>query len=734
MVSTRSRSVLASANTNESSSVTQQLPTINETSKPTRTSSVKSKNSNNTSKQHSSANPQQQASRRRPSSEQRIGQNKKLEEIAPTETNKLIESPEKTSPARNNGSSAKEIAPTQINKLIQSSKERASTANNGSSAKKIAPTQMNKHIESSTKTATATKKAFESSKERTPTANNGSSANEIAPTQMNKHIKSSTKTATAKKKPFKVTTSTADRLISKLHEKLDYKSDFHWESFGIEAGVCFNSVPSNVAFFNGSILNDIPPPQNCRSEIISISSSNSVTSTSSDSFQPSPSPTKPNRDLFSQDSSSSPLEQSSNLLSQSPSTSPLKPIQLSSPQMATDTIPCKRSVTFEADKIVQSEESTNISVALVLCPKQPVPNTEVDAALVPDCDDLTIESEDNISYLSDEDDDLYNLNHHDQKNQWKTKNDLAETVHAHSGHPDLSEYQDVELPDFDDFKVTVEEGKNSLFEIAQTQLDTFRTNLKNLIEQTKHLHSNNREREYDSQQFHFDQIIELLYGPNSPITIVFLHNLSMTYDDFTKFLATFFYSAVYNLDSEDLNDVHLMKGISKDGQLLNKDEYISVWRKIDSCGSFKAGDRNTNDEPFWMKIEKALNESLYELFLAKNTNKVMIALDDDKTHFANVSGNLLGLQLVNHVRDNRKGFTAHTAVDIIFNFPFNMTWQRHHDTGVISVFKRMVKAMFGKGTDERPNLSKAVFASDRGYWSPILLFSYVMFLGGNILG
>ena len=84
--------------------------------------------------------------------------------------------------------------------------------------------------------------------------------------------------------------------------------------------------------------------------------------------------------------------------------------------MATNTIPCKRSVTFEADKIVHSEESTNISVASVLCPTQPVLNTEVDTALVPDCNDLTIE--DDISYLSDEDDDLYNLNHHDQANQW----------------------------------------------------------------------------------------------------------------------------------------------------------------------------------------------------------------------------------------------------------------------------------------------------------------------------
>mmetsp|Transcript_30354 Transcript_30354/g.72742 ORF Transcript_30354/g.72742 Transcript_30354/m.72742 type:complete len:532 (+) Transcript_30354:153-1748(+) len=55
---------------------------------------------------------------------------------------------------------------------------------------------------------------------------------------------------------FKVPRYDADRLISKLRSKCrNSDGHFDWLAFGSQAGTCFDAIPSNVSFFNGSLTN-----------------------------------------------------------------------------------------------------------------------------------------------------------------------------------------------------------------------------------------------------------------------------------------------------------------------------------------------------------------------------------------------------------------------------------------------------------------------------------------------
>lgn len=54
----------------------------------------------------------------------------------------------------------------------------------------------------------------------------------------------------------------ADRLVSKLGQKCRSSggatSFFDWKALGMEAGVCFNAIPSNVSFLNGPLMDGAP--------------------------------------------------------------------------------------------------------------------------------------------------------------------------------------------------------------------------------------------------------------------------------------------------------------------------------------------------------------------------------------------------------------------------------------------------------------------------------------------
>jgi hypothetical protein len=103
------------------------------------------------------------------------------------------------------------------------------------------------------------------------------------------------------------------------------------------------------------------------------------------------------------------------------------------------------------------------------------------------------------------------------------------------------------------------------------------------------------------------------------------------------------------------------------------------------------------EDPFWMKLESVCNNICKSVSINESINnhregKIPIAIDDDKI-WMNLSGknkrDLFQLKYSQHVRDNRKGLIAHTAVSTGLNIPIGITFERSKDK-TIDCIKRLL--------------------------------------------
>lgn len=110
-----------------------------------------------------------------------------------------------------------------------------------------------------------------------------------------------------------------------------------------------------------------------------------------------------------------------------------------------------------------------------------------------------------------------------------------------------------------------------------------------------------------------------------------------------------------------------------------------------------------------------------------------IGLDDDKLHY-NYSQNTKtdGLKKDHHAKDNRHGFTAHTACHSAAAAPLNVSFQRTGETVRLTT-ERMMDTLFGQHTGKVSRLDNVELAMDRGYWEAVLLFRSLD-QGANIHG
>ena len=101
----------------------------------------------------------------------------------------------------------------------------------------------------------------------------------------------------------------------------------------------------------------------------------------------------------------------------------------------------------------------------------------------------------------------------------------------------------------------------------------------------------------------------------------------------------------------------------------------------------------------------------------------LIGLDDDKLHYNYTNKTKSdGLKKGHHAKDNRHGFTAHTACHSANAAPLNVSFQREHET-VRTTTERMLRGMYGKHTGQTGRLDFLDIAMDRGYWEAVLLFT-----------
>ena len=133
-------------------------------------------------------------------------------------------------------------------------------------------------------------------------------------------------------------------------------------------------------------------------------------------------------------------------------------------------------------------------------------------------------------------------------------------------------------------------------------------------------------------------------------------------------------------------------------------------------------------------METIVNEILRSVSIDGRTGRISIALDDDKV-WLNLSGSskldFFNLKYTTHVKPNRKGIIAHTAVSSGLNIPLGIIFERSRDT-TIGCFKRLLNYLFDK--DGQTNLRNVSVHSDRGYMLPAVVFEYLVAYGAEVVG
>jgi hypothetical protein len=82
-------------------------------------------------------------------------------------------------------------------------------------------------------------------------------------------------------------------------------------------------------------------------------------------------------------------------------------------------------------------------------------------------------------------------------------------------------------------------------------------------------------------------------------------------------------------------------------------------------------------------LEKKLNDLLKKISIANHKGKISMSLDDDKIWFrSSVSqiADLFNLKFTTHVKANRRGIVAHTAVTTGIMIPLAIAFERTGDT------------------------------------------------------
>lgn len=132
-------------------------------------------------------------------------------------------------------------------------------------------------------------------------------------------------------------------------------------------------------------------------------------------------------------------------------------------------------------------------------------------------------------------------------------------------------------------------------------------------------------------------------------------------------------------------------------------------------------------KPLWLDVQNALNDTLRRLFIEGFEKYMKITTDDDKMHFQLCSkADTQGLKSTQHVRDNRKGFVAHTACYTASGLPIGIEWERENDDSTAAATERLIRAQLAPTSGQMgpPSLPQTEFAMDRGYCLPSLLYDF----------
>lgn len=286
------------------------------------------------------------------------------------------------------------------------------------------------------------------------------------------------------------------------------------------------------------------------------------------------------------------------------------------------------------------------------------------------CDDSTL---DEFSGGEEEEDEWYA---DDEKHEYfRTNEEICLANEGGDDQPKAQDWEDVDLVSYDMFSVRFEYARREIQKRAKKEIDAIESRMDELLRSRSQL-----------------DIARYIFGSSSDLCQLFCSNLSIDDKTFYKFMSTFFKACEWSSPAARL----VMSNEFNSSNLLDMPTYNRIWREI---ASFDVG--RQGNQFLWEKLEKRLNDFLQTMFLSgAELPQYTVAIDDDKIHFQwtkaqlesnpNYLCNAAGCQ---HVRDNRKGTTAHTAATPCSQVPYYLRVQRHDET-VVDSYKKVVEGMF----------------------------------------
>jgi len=213
------------------------------------------------------------------------------------------------------------------------------------------------------------------------------------------------------------------------------------------------------------------------------------------------------------------------------------------------------------------------------------------------------------------------------------------------------------------------------------------------------------------------KVYNCLFGSKSKLKALFCETLDISCETYLGFILSFFKSCRYKMSVKNLHDTddHIQN-------LMPTEQYNKIWRDI------ARAPRHAHGESFWQQVESTLNNAYKELFAEAAAAddvffRYVIGLDDDKLHYNwTKETDSDFIKKDHHVKDNRHGFTLHTAAFSATASPLHVSAQRSSETVRLTT-ERMLDEIFGKHTGTAASLDNVDLAMDRGYWEAKLLFN-----------
>ena len=292
-------------------------------------------------------------------------------------------------------------------------------------------------------------------------------------------------------------------------------------------------------------------------------------------------------------------------------------------------------------------------------------------------------------------------NDDEEDDYWLSEQQDKEMRRQNDDTPKAHEWNDVPMEELKQMSVTIDRARKQVFNQAKTEIIDI------------------LQKGWDEASPSFEKLAEKTFGKRSRLFLLLLVELDVNYPTYCRFMATFFAACQRKMPvSQMLKD----RRLDKTGFVLFV-EYSKLLRRIESIGGNE--DTGTVGEPLWMKLEDAYNTQVKDIFLQHRDirTQLCLSLDDDKQKYNySKTANTFGLLRTRHIQKNRFGVNLHTAATAATCIVVCVMYQRQTES-LVQIYERMLRFMFGDRTGYGPlNLQGITLATDRGYWTAVLLF------------